>query len=91
MLKADMPAFQIAKLWMDVATLEERVVQLEFMEPPGVVIERALDRLCDIHCELQPLKSMEADTHAYRCAMYLVEEQLRIVALLLNVWRKDRP
>jgi hypothetical protein len=89
MLKADIPPFQFAKLWADVATLEERVVELELTEPPSAVIDRVHSRLNVIHSILRPLKQHRANSAAYRHAIHLVYEELRIVTLLLDAWSTD--
>jgi hypothetical protein len=89
MLKADIPPFQLAKLWTDVATLEERIVELELTEPPSAVIDRVQSRLNVIHSILRPLKHHRANSAAYRHAMQLVYEELRIVTLLLDAWSTD--
>jgi hypothetical protein len=89
MLKADIPPFQLAKLWIDVATLEERIVELELTDPPSAVLDRVQSRLSVINSILRPLKHHRANSAAYRHVMHMVFEELRIVTLLLDAWSTD--
>jgi hypothetical protein len=89
-MAADMPPFEIAKLWIDLSNLERLVFELELIDPPSVVMDRVVSRLSVLNRTLQPLKRNRANSPTYRHAMNLVCEELRIVSLLFQVWSKHR-